>query len=114
MASDDKKMTGQVAGSTSGPLIGAMKDAVKRLINKSIELKSQVSKLREENEELKSKLQSKEEEITVLKQQLESYELGLALRGASPVVTSYSREEAKKKIGQMVREINECIALLKQ
>ncbi len=114
MASEGNKLAENIANGASVALIAVMRDAVKSLIKKAVDLKSQVNKLQKENEELKTKLQEKENEVTTLSQQLENYKLGLTLRGATAEETGYTRKEAKKKIGQMVREINECIALLKQ
>lgn len=92
----------------------SMRNAVKRLIGKARELKSSVSQLQMENEGLKEELRKRDEEVSVLRQQLESCKLGIALRDSASDSSGYTRDEAKRRISRMVREIDECIALLKQ
>lgn len=113
MASDDNNGA-ESTGSANGRLANAVQNAVKRLIGKSIELKSKVIQLEKENKALREALAGKNDEICSLKQQLESCKLGLALRDSSSEAAGFSREEAKRRISRMVREIDECIALLKQ
>lgn len=114
MASDTYNQTGGATSSANGRLADAVQNAVKRLIAKSKEYKSKVIQLQKENESLKGELAEREGEIATLRQQLESCRLGLALRDSAPDNNGYTREEAKRRISRMVREIDECIALLKQ
>ena len=91
-----------------------MRGAVRRLIAKSKELKSRVVQLESENSSLRETIGEKDGEIERLRRQLECCRLGLALRGSSSDTEGYTREDAKKRISRMVREIDECMALLKQ
>lgn len=111
---NDNNNEAELTGSANGQLANAVQNAVKRLIGKSIELKSKVIQLEKENKGLKDVVAKKDDEIYSLKQQLESCKLGLALRNSSSEAAGFTREEAKRRIGRMVREIDECIALLKQ
>ncbi|MGN0029976.1 MAG: hypothetical protein ACI35Q_09655 [Marinilabiliaceae bacterium] len=113
MTSDDNNEA-EFSSSANGRLANAVQNAVKRLIGRSIELKSRVVQLEKENKALRDALAGKDDEICSLKQQLESCKLGLALRDSSSEAAGFTREEAKRRIGRMVREIDECIALLKQ
>lgn len=113
MTNDDNNKA-EFAGSANGRLANAVQNAVKRLIGRSIELKSKVIQLENENKALRDVLAGKDDEICSLKQQLECCKLGLALRDSSSEAAGFTREEAKRRIGRMVREIDECIALLKQ
>lgn len=114
MASDSNNLAGNSVNYANSRLADALRNAVKRLIGRSKELKSNVIQLQKENESLKGELAEKNGEIALLRQQLESCRLGLALRDSASDATGYTREEAKRRINRMVREIEECIALLKQ
>lgn len=114
MASDSNNLAGNSVNYANSRLADALRNAVKRLIGRSKELKSNVIQLQKENESLKGELAEKNGEIALLRQQLESCRLGLALRDSASDTTGYTREEAKRRINRMVREIEECIALLKQ
>lgn len=111
---NDNNNEAESTGSANGQLANAVRNSVKRLIGKSIELKSKVIQLEKENMALKEVVAKKDDEICSLKQQLESCKLGLALRSSSTESAGFTREEAKRRISRMVREIDECIALLKQ
>lgn len=113
MASDASNLTEIPYNGAAGRLIDAMRDAIKRLTAKSKDFKSQVRQLQKENSSLREQLADKEEEISSLRQQLECCRLGLTLRGAS-TDAGYKPEDAKKQISRIVREIDECLALLKQ
>lgn len=113
MTSDDNNGA-ESTGSANGRLANAVQNAVKRLIGKSIELKSKVIQLEKENMALRDVVAKKDNEIYSLRQQLECCKFGLALRDSSSEAAGFSREEAKRRISRMVREIDECIALLKQ
>lgn len=114
MASDSNNLAGNSVNYANSRLAEALRNAVKRLIGRSKELKSNVIQLQKENESLKGELAEKDGEIALLRQQLESCKLGLALRDSASGTAGYTREEAKRRINRMVREIEECIALLKQ
>lgn len=91
-----------------------LEDVINRLIFKANNLKLQVNKLQKQNSDMQNELSQKDEEIENLKRQLECSRLGLALRGTAAGDAAYTPEEAKKKISRIVREIDECIALLKE
>ncbi len=91
-----------------------LEDVVNRLIFKADNLKLQVNRLQKQNSYMQEELSRKDDEIADLKRQLECSRLGLALRGSAAEETAYTPEEAKKKISRIVREIDECIALLKE
>lgn len=114
MTNDRDNASAPSSYSANVRLAGAAQDAVRRLIERSTSLKSKVNQLQKENESLRDDLAAKTEEVSRLQQQLESCRLGLALRDSSAEVSGYTREEAKRRIVRMVREIDECIALLKR
>lgn len=77
------------------------------LLERYIGLKTQNGKLREENEKLKQMLQENEEKIKILETRYERVKLSGALTGGGENAT-----EAKRKINELVREIDRCVALL--
>ncbi len=91
-----------------------LEDVINRLIFKANNLKLQVNRLQKQNRSMQEELEHKDIEISDLKRQLECSRLGLALRGGAAGESAYTPEEAKKKISRIVREIDECIALLKE
>lgn len=70
-------------------------------------LKTENNELRRENEALKNKLQNSGEEIRKLETKYERVKLSGALLGDGG-----NAPEAKKKITELVREIDKCVALL--
>ncbi len=77
------------------------------LLERYIDLKTQNSELKTENEKLKLMLQENEERIKILETKYERVKLLGALTGGGENAT-----EAKKKINELVREIDRCVALL--
>ncbi len=77
------------------------------LIDRYNSLKNQVSDLSTENESLKRKIRDRDEEIKEIENRYERVRLKGALLGDG----EYARE-AKRKITELVREIDRCIALL--
>jgi predicted nucleic acid-binding Zn-ribbon protein len=77
------------------------------LLNRYSTLKSELSDLRTENGELKIKLQDREVKINELGIKYERVKLSGALLGDGE-----NASEAKKKIADLVREIDRCVALL--
>jgi chromosome segregation ATPase len=71
------------------------------------DLKSEVMNLKTGNEALKSELQEREQKIKELEIKYERIKLSGALLGEGE-----NALEAKKKIGDLVREIDRCVALL--
>jgi len=77
------------------------------LIDRYSSLQNQVSDLSTENESLKRKIRDRDEEIKEIEKRYERVRLKGALLGDG----EYARE-AKRKITELVREIDRCIALL--
>jgi len=77
------------------------------LVNRYNSLKSEIANLKHGNEELKAALQDRETRIKELELKYERIKLSGALLGESD-----NALEAKKKITELVREIDRCVALL--
>lgn len=77
------------------------------LLDRYNNLKREVEDLRSENKVLKTLLHDKEEKINELEIKYERVKLSGALMGGSD-----DANEAKKKITELVREIDRCAALL--
>jgi predicted nuclease with TOPRIM domain len=77
------------------------------LLNKYSNLKSEAEELRKGNEAMKHKLQSRDERIKELETKYDRVKLTGALLGEGE-----NAVEAKKKITDLVREIDRCVALL--
>jgi len=80
---------------------------IDELVNNYNNLKHECENLRTEKEALKSSLLDRETEIKELEKKYERVKLSGALLGDGENAT-----EAKKKITELVREIDNCIALL--
>ena len=77
------------------------------LLDRYNDLKIQNSELKIENEDLRQKLQENIEKIRILETRYERVKLSGALTGGGENAT-----EAKRKINELVREIDRCVALL--
>jgi predicted nucleic acid-binding Zn-ribbon protein len=77
------------------------------LLDRYNNLKREVEELKNGNKVLKTVLQDKEEKINELELKYERIKLSGALMGGSE-----DANEAKKKITELVREIDRCVALL--
>ena len=77
------------------------------LLDRYSNLKREVEDLKNGNKELKTVLQDKEEKINELEIKYERIKLSGALLGSGE-----HANEAKKKITELVREIDRCVALL--
>jgi predicted nucleic acid-binding Zn-ribbon protein len=77
------------------------------LLNRYNELKSEVTDLKNGNELLKAKLIEREEGMKELEKKYDRIKLSGALLGEGG-----NALEAKKKITELVREIDKCVALL--
>lgn len=77
------------------------------LLDRYNNLKSEVTDLRKGNDVLKSMLQVREEKMKELEVKYERIKLSGALLGEGE-----NALEAKKKITELVREIDKCVALL--
>lgn len=89
-------------------LIDSFKSKFATLAERYTALKAENARLAGENEELRQKLDEKEKEIAENKKEQNTQQLAstfLAASGNDP-------QEAKNKINKIVREIDNCIALL--
>ncbi|MBO7477441.1 MAG: hypothetical protein J6U04_05860 [Salinivirgaceae bacterium] len=89
-------------------LIDSFKSKFSTLAEKYTALKDENARLAGENAELRQKLEAKEKEIENNKKEQNTQQLAntfLAASGNDP-------QEAKNKINKIVREIDNCIALL--
>ncbi len=77
------------------------------LFNRYKDLKAELSKLRNGNEELTMALQERDEKIKELELKYERIKLSEAFLGDGE-----NGQEAKRKITELVREIDRCVALL--
>jgi coenzyme F420-reducing hydrogenase delta subunit len=77
------------------------------LIDRYNNLKNEAADLKSGNEVLKGRLQQKEEKLKELEIKYERIKLSGALLGEGE-----NAVEARKKIGELVREIDRCVALL--
>ena len=77
------------------------------LFNRYNNLKSEIGNLRDVNEELKHDLQDRDNRINELELKYERIKLSGALLGEGE-----NALEAKRKINELVREIDRCVALL--
>jgi len=80
---------------------------IDELINRYSSLKSEITDLKNGNEVLKAMLQDRDEKIKELEIKYERVKLSGALLGDGG-----NAPEAKKKITELVREIDKCVALL--
>ena len=77
------------------------------LLDRHNSLKSEVSELKKGNDVLKGMLQEREEKLKELEIKYERVKLSGALMGEGE-----NAHEAKRKITELVREIDKCVALL--
>jgi coenzyme F420-reducing hydrogenase delta subunit len=80
---------------------------IDELLNRYINLKTEYTKLKTGNETLISQLQDRDNRIKELEIKNERIKLSGALLGEGENAT-----EARKKITELVREIDRCVALL--
>lgn len=77
------------------------------LLNRYIELRTECKELRHGNEILKGRIKDREEQIKELEIKYERVKISGALLGEGE-----NAMEAKKKITELVREIDRCVTLL--
>ena len=77
------------------------------LLKRYIDLKTEAEELRKGNETLNNLLQNRNERIKELETKYDRVKLTEALLGEGE-----NADEAKKKITELVREIDRCVALL--
>lgn len=89
-------------------LIESFKQKFEKLVEKYKLLKAENVKLAEENSILKQNLEAKEKELSDNKKEQNTQQLASSFLAAS----DNNPQEAKNKINKIVREIDNCIALL--
>lgn len=77
------------------------------LLTRYNRLKAEIQNIKHVNEELKAMLQEREQKIKELEIKYERVKLSGALLGEGE-----NAGEAKKKLNELVREIDKCVALL--
>ncbi len=94
-------------------LINALKQHIADLIRLIERTKEENAHLFKENQKLLQINNEKEEEIKTLKEKLETYKLSNAfvITGEGKDITE-KKHDAKIKINRIVKEIDQCIALL--
>jgi len=80
---------------------------IDELVNNFSSLREENRDLKSRNEALKSKLQNREEELKELEKKYDRLKLSGALLGEGE-----NASEAKRRINELMREIDKCIALL--
>lgn len=95
-------------------LSNKLEEGVGRLIEALGELRVQNARLAAEVARLRAELEASHEETREVRRELESCRVGLALRRADASLVVDASGEAQRYISQLVRGIDECIALLKQ
>ncbi|WP_430817286.1 hypothetical protein [Carboxylicivirga sp. RSCT41] len=88
-------------------LIVELKEKINRLVQQYQSLKSEVQLLEDEKSRLISQLESASKEYNNLEQRFNNLKLSKEL-----VAGSTEASDTKKRISQIVREIDKCIALL--
>ena len=88
-------------------LIGGFKEKFEKFVYLYRELKKDNKQVKSENKELRLKLSEKEDQISELKHKLETNDLAKTF-----IASGDNSKEAKLKINRIVREIDNCIALL--
>lgn len=88
-------------------LIGGFKEKFEKFVYLYRELKKENKQVKSENKELRLKLSEKEDQINELKHKLETNDLAKTF-----IASGDNSKEAKLKINRIVREIDNCIALL--
>lgn len=88
-------------------LIGGFKQKFEKFVYLYKELKSENQRIKAENADLKKELELKENELVEIRKKLETNDLAKTF-----LASSDNGQEAKLKINRIVREIDNCIALL--
>lgn len=91
-----------------------LEEGVGRLIEALGELRTQNVRQAAEIARLRAELEISHEETRAARRELESCKAGMALRSAEASTGGNGADEAQRYISQLVRGIDECIALLKQ
>ncbi len=87
-------------------LVSGIEFKIRKLIDKSINLANEVDRLQEENNTLNKKIALLEINLSHLTQQINKSIIANSLEGEKEI------QEGRKLIGNLVREIDQCIVLL--
>lgn len=87
-------------------LVSGIEFKIRKLIDKSINLANEVDRLQEENNTLNKKIALLEINLSQLTQQINKSIIANSLEGEKEI------QEGRKLIGNLVREIDQCIVLL--
>lgn len=88
-------------------LAQVLNDKISTLISRYKALKDKYSELEEENKRLNEELDKSQTSYSDLESQFKIYRLAMSVSG-----NTEDKTEAKRRINQIVREIDKCIALL--
>lgn len=95
-------------------LSNRLDEGVGRLISKIEELKSLNTKQSAEIKRLTDELEESRKEAEASRRELECCKVGMLIKEKTSIDGSTDYDQVKKQISQLVRGIDECIALLKQ
>ena len=84
-----------------------LKQRVVEMLGRYEKLREELSAVRMENSELRSRLENKETEVNTIKNNFDRVKLSGAIRGDEG-----DTREARQRVNRLVREIDNCIALL--
>lgn len=87
-------------------LVSGIEYKIRKLIDDNIQLKSEMERLTEENKLLNEKINELEDLRSHLTQQINKHIIANSLNGEKEI------KEGRKLIGDLVREIDQCIAQL--
>ncbi len=87
-------------------LVSGIEFKIRKLIDKSINLANEVDRLQKENNTLNKKIALLEINLSQLTQQINKSIIANSLEGEKEI------QEGRKLIGNLVREIDQCIVLL--
>jgi predicted nucleic acid-binding Zn-ribbon protein len=87
-------------------LVSGIEYKVRKLIDHNLHLSNEVERLNDENNLLNKRIQELENNLSQLTQQINKSIIANSLEGEKEIL------EGRKLIGNLVREIDQCIALL--
>lgn len=88
-------------------LVKQLSSNINRLVDQNKGLKNEVLRMQADHREILAKLAENKRNHAELEEQFKNYRMSRAFSGAGEEMA-----ETRKKINQMVREIDKCIALL--
>ncbi len=94
---------------TNNELVRKLEENIGLLLSRYHSAKEQIENLQRENNELNEKLSAERNQKNELEERFNIFRLSTAIAG-----NPEDKAEAKRRIGQIVREIDKCIALLNQ